>query len=219
MKTLSLASNKIILEDNACAKVYASFVGFKNSKNFNSTSLDIILKSNANLEFTQNFDDHQSSLYANYIRVIQKKASYFKSCQITLKNALLRNSMIVNLEEEQANCDLHGIYLIKDKSFADFFLDIRHKTKNTYSNQLFKGILDDYSKVVFNGKVVVSKYATGVDSKQLNKSLLLSNDAKVYSRPQLDINHHEVKCAHGATIGQLNPEQLFYFKSRGIDEH
>lgn len=130
---------------------------------------------------------------------------------------ICRHSVEASIEGENAHCTLNGLNILKGDSEAYHHTVIHHKSPHTTSNQLYKGILDDKTKTEFDGVIVVDKDAQKIESEQLNKNLLLSDDAKVYTRPQLQINADDVKCAHGATVGQLEEEELFYLASRGID--
>ena len=113
---------------------------------------------------------------------------------------------------------MDGLYLVEDGQHTDTHSRIDHRVKNCYSHQNYKGILDGKSRAVFNGKVFVHENASGTDAEQSNKNLLLSNEARIDTKPQLEIFNDDVKCAHGATVGQLEEEELFYLLSRGLNE-
>ncbi len=134
----------------------------------------------------------------------------------TVGGGLSRNNIEVDLEEENATSNVHGLFALKENDHCDNFSTIRHNAARTYSNQLFKGILDNDSHGIFTGKIVVQRDSQEVDSTQLNKNLLLSKKAHIDTRPQLEVYADDVKCAHGATIGQISQEEAFYLQSRGI---
>jgi Fe-S cluster assembly protein SufD len=121
------------------------------------------------------------------------------------------------LDAEGAECWVDGLYLVGSNQHADTHSLIDHRQPHCTSHQLYKGILDGKSRAVFNGKVFVHKGAQQTDARQTNRNLLLSNEARVDTKPQLEIFADDVKCAHGATVGQLEEEELFYLASRGLD--
>jgi Fe-S cluster assembly protein SufD len=135
---------------------------------------------------------------------------------ITLSGALVRNDVHVSLDGEGAECVLNGLYLGADKQHIDNSTEIEHAKPRARSLELYKGILDGASHGVFNGKIVVHKDAQKSDARQTNRNLLLSADAVVNTKPQLEIYADDVKCSHGSTIGQLDPDALFYLRSRGL---
>ena len=135
---------------------------------------------------------------------------------ITLSGALVRNDVQVSLDGEGAQGVLNGLYFGADKQHIDNFTEIEHIKPRATSLELYKGILDGASHGVFNGKIVVHKDAQKSDARQTNRNLLLSPDAVVNTKPQLEIYADDVKCSHGSTIGQLDPDALFYLRSRGL---
>jgi len=118
--------------------------------------------------------------------------------------------------EPGASAFLHGLYTVQGHQHVDNHTAVDHLAPNCTSNQLYKGILNDHSRAVFNGKIFVRKIAQLTNSYQLNKNLLLGSDCRVDTKPQLEIYADDVKCTHGATIGQLNEEEIFYLRSRGV---
>lgn len=138
---------------------------------------------------------------------------------ITLGAKISRHDIAVRMPEEGAECWVDGLYLVGDGQHADTHSLIDHVSPHCTSHQLYKGILDGKSRAVFNGKVFVHRDARGSDAQQTNKNLLLSREARVDTKPQLEIFNDDVKCAHGATVGQLEDEELFYLLSRGLPEN
>jgi Fe-S cluster assembly protein SufD len=135
---------------------------------------------------------------------------------VTLSGALVRNNVHISLAGEGAECVLNGLYLGEGKQHIDNFTEIEHAKPRATSLELYKGILDGASRGVFNGRIVVHKDAQKSDARQTNRNLLLSADAVVNTKPQLEIYADDVKCSHGSTIGQLDPGALFYLRSRGL---
>jgi Fe-S cluster assembly protein SufD len=146
------------------------------------------------------------------------RASNFSSHTITLGGAIVRNEAQVVLGGEGGVCTLNGLYLANDRQLVDNQTTIDHAQPHCDSHELYKGILAGRSRGVFNGKIIVRLDAQKTDAKQSNKALLLSEDAQITSKPQLEIFADDVKCTHGATVGQLDSESLFYLRSRGLSK-
>ena len=142
--------------------------------------------------------------------------SNFTTHYLSLGGALVRNEVRVRFDGEHAEATVNGLYLADGKQHIDNFTVIDHAQPNCASHEVYKGILDGKAHGVFNGKIFVRKDAQKTDAKQTNKVLLLSEDATINTKPQLEIFADDVKCTQGATIGQLDPVQLFYLQSRGI---
>ncbi|HPO63330.1 MAG TPA: SufD family Fe-S cluster assembly protein, partial [Candidatus Kapabacteria bacterium] len=137
---------------------------------------------------------------------------------ISLKGAFHRNTLGAYLDDELCQTNLYGMYFLGDKDFVDNHSRIDHAKPNCTSSELYKGIIDDEATAVFNGKIYVWKDAQQTTAYQSNKNILLSNDATINSKPQLEIFADDVKCSHGATCGNLDKEQLYYLLSRGISD-
>jgi Fe-S cluster assembly protein SufD len=144
-------------------------------------------------------------------------SSTYTSNAISLGGAIVRNNINAMLEAEGIECTLHGLSLGTGTQVIDNHTAIDHVRPHCNSHELYKSILGGASKGVFNGKIFVRKDAQKTDAKQTNKTLLLSDDATINAKPQLEIFADDVKCTHGATVGQLDDEQIFYLRSRGID--
>ncbi len=142
--------------------------------------------------------------------------SRYSAQTVSLGGALARTDIGVILDGEGAEASLDGFYLTGNEQQADSHLTVRHKKPNCRSFQLYKGILAGSSRAVFNGRIVVDQDAQKTDARQSNRNLLLSDDATVYSNPQLEIFADDVRCTHGSTIGRLDEEAIFYLRSRGI---
>jgi Fe-S cluster assembly protein SufD len=145
--------------------------------------------------------------------------SNLSSFAISLNGGLIRNDIRVKLDGEGSNADVNGLYLVDKEQHVDNQVFIDHAKANCTSNELFKGILDDQSTAVFNGHILVRKDAQKTNAYQKNRNVLLTDKASVYAKPFLEIYADDVKCSHGATVGQLDDEALFYIKSRGISEY
>lgn len=155
--------------------------------------------------------------FASVNAVLEKDAS-FKSFTFTTGAKKSRNNVNIRLKGEGATASLDGLYALRGNQHCDNFTLVEHIMPHTQSSQLFKGILDDSSRGVFTGKVVVARDAQKVNSEQLNKNLLLSKKAHADTRPQLEVYADDVKCGHGATVGQMSEEEAFYLMSRGLSK-
>ncbi len=188
------------------------------NKSFVNSVTEIFADENAkvNLYNIQNSSNNTSMF--SCANIIQKKYSSVLANTITLHGGLIRNNINVQMEDEHCEVNLFGLYLTDRDQHVDNHTVIEHLKPNCTSNEKYKGILDDKSKAVFNGKVLVYKDAQKTNAYQANNNILLSDEAKINSNPQLEIYADDVKCSHGATTGQLDKEALFYLRSRGIDE-
>jgi Fe-S cluster assembly protein SufD len=150
--------------------------------------------------------------------VVQGRDSRYGSTTLALRAAFLRHELDVRIEGEGAQCSLDGLYLAAGRDFVDNHTSIDHAVPNGTSRELYKGVLGGEARGVFNGKVIVRPDAQKSDAQQTNKNLLLSARAEIDTKPELQILADDVKCAHGAAIGQPDPEAVFYLKSRGIGD-
>jgi len=158
------------------------------------------------------------ALAAFHISTLQAtlgRSANFASCSISLGAALARHDIGATLSEG-ADATLNGLYIVNGTQHVDHHTTIDHALPHATSRELYKGILDGKASAVFNGKVLVRKDAQKTDSRQTNQNLLLSDDARIDSKPELEIFADDVRCTHGATIGQLDAEAIFYLQSRGI---
>ena len=144
------------------------------------------------------------------------RAAAFSSHAVTLGGAIVRNDVQAKLGGEGVECTLNGLYLANGRRLIDNHTTIHHARPHCSSHELYKGILDDQARAVFNGKIVVAIDAQKTDAKQTNKALLLSEDAQINTKPELEIFADDVKCTHGATVGQLDDDALFYLRARGL---
>ncbi|RAP37714.1 Fe-S cluster assembly protein SufD [Candidatus Marinamargulisbacteria bacterium SCGC AAA071-K20] len=207
----------IVLEKGASATVFVQHHSFLDKPEFVNDYFDIVLKEEATLEFILTQEGDQPYRFETIKASIDTKAnlnyvSFVNDCLVT------RHDMGVDFIGEKAVVNLAGIALLSSESQYFNHLYIDHKVGNCDCSQVFKTILRDKSLSEFSGLVVVAKHAHGTNSTQSNPNLLLSDNARALSRPQLRIDADDVECAHGATMGQLNPEEVFYLESRGLNK-
>jgi Fe-S cluster assembly protein SufD len=148
--------------------------------------------------------------------VDQARDSHYRSFSMAMGGAIARHNLHLRLNEENIEALMYGLYLTRGEQLVDNHTVIHHDRPNCRSWEVYKGVLDGRSRAVFNGKVLVSPEAQKTDAKQTNRNLLLSDQAKVDTKPQLEIFADDVKCTHGATVGRLDEVALFYARSRGV---
>lgn len=219
-KAYSISPRSLIhLERSAQATVLESHISLVDSAYFVNPLTDIYLDDNAVLYYTKAQDDSKEAIHIGQTRVWQQRDSQLHSLSFMQGAQLTRNNVTVTLNGEGTHSTIDGLYLLNDNQHADNHSLVNHLHPNCESSQLYKGILNGSSRAVFNGKIYVDPIAQKTNSYQLNKNLLLGPKARVDTKPQLEIFADDVKCTHGATIGQLDEEQMFYLQARGIQKH
>jgi Fe-S cluster assembly protein SufD len=187
-------------------------------KNFTNSAIQIFVEDNANLTHYRVQKESAESIHVGTTEVLIGRGSLYNSTNINLGGRLSRHDIHLKFTAEGGEAFVDGLYMLSGDQHADTHSTIDHALPNCVSHQTYKGVLNDKSRGVFNGKVFVRENASGTDAQQSNKNLLLSNEARVDTKPQLEIYNDDVKCAHGATVGQLEEEELFYLLSRGLTE-
>jgi Fe-S cluster assembly protein SufD len=209
----------IRLGDNARGRLVERYLGPPATANVDNDVVQIQLEEAAELEHVRIQEASPDSFLVTRILVDQQQDSSFRYCGVDLGGRLVRHDLVVRLTASGATCQLNGVYVLDGQSHVDNHIRIDHLATDTTSEELFKGVLDGKSRAVFNGKVVVHPGANGTDATQTNSNLLLSRQAEVDTKPELEIYADDVSCSHGATVGELDAAQLFYLRSRGIPEH
>ncbi|HEY9500674.1 MAG TPA: Fe-S cluster assembly protein SufD [Pyrinomonadaceae bacterium] len=207
----------LVAEENSSASLIESFSSFSNSTYFNNAVAEIVLGDGARLEHVRIQQESPNSLHVGNTTAELGPNSSYDSTAITLGGKLSRHDVSVVLDHEGAECWVDGLYVVGSEQHADTHSVIDHKRAHCTSHQLYKGILDGNGRAVFNGKIFVREGAQKTDAMQTNKNLLLSDRARVDTKPQLEIYADDVKCAHGAAVGQINEDELFYLLTRGIN--
>jgi Fe-S cluster assembly protein SufD len=182
-----------------------------------STVTELISGSGADIEHCKLEQESESAFHMAGIYVSQHRDSRYTSHNMTLGDRLVRNDIQVTLDGSGAECTLNGLYLTRGRQHVDNHTLIDHCKPRSRSREFYKGVLDEHSRPVFNGRVVIHQDAQQTDARQSNHNLLLSSEAEADARPQLEIHADDVKCAHGCTVGRLDEEALFYLRSRAID--
>jgi Fe-S cluster assembly protein SufD len=212
-----LPRNLIIAEANSKLTVVESYISIGNAAYFTNAVTEIFAGDNAAVEHVKLQDEAADAFHIATIAGEFGRASNVTVHSFALGAKLSRTNIRTKLAGEGLECILNGLYLTKDEQLADHHMIVEHAQPHCASHEYFNGILDDKSKGVFHGRIYVHPIAQKTDAKQTNKNLLLSDDATADTKPQLEIYADDVKCTHGATIGQLNAESIFYLRSRGLD--
>ncbi|HET6645867.1 MAG TPA: Fe-S cluster assembly protein SufD, partial [Pyrinomonadaceae bacterium] len=206
----------IIAEENSQATIIESYAATADIAYFTNGVVEIVLKDGARLE---HYKVQRESVDAYHVATTSADLgpkSIYDSTTINLGGQLSRHDIHVKMANEGAECWVDGLYVVGSDQHTDTHSVIDHQQPHCTSHQLYKGILDDRSRAVFNGKIFVRHGAQKTDAMQTNKNLLLSTDARVDTKPQLEILADDVKCAHGAAVGQIDQDELFYLETRGI---
>lgn len=210
--------NLFVLGHGSAANVVEDYIGPHGGVYFNNVLSEIDLSESATLHHTRVQRDGRAAYHIARTTIDLARGSTYNSTNISLGALFSRYDVYGNGDAEQVDCTLDGLALIDGKQVSDTHTVMDHRKAHGESHQLHKMIVDDEAHAVFNGKVFVRPQAQIIDAYQLNRTLLLAPKAKVNAKPQLEIFADDVKCTHGATIGQLDEEQLFYLKSRGLSE-
>ncbi len=217
-KSASYTHNTIIMGPNSHAHVVESHVVLGEQSYTNNIQTHIQLGAGAQLEHHKLQLEGQAGIHLSVTQVEQDQASHYQNHLFAFGSQLMRNELKLNLNGEQASCLLNGLFLAQGKQHLDMQTQIDHRAPACTSRETYRGIADDNGHGVFDGKVKVHPDAQLSDAKVTSNNLLLSRGAEIDTKPQLEIFADDVKCSHGATIGQLDEDVLFYLRSRGIDE-
>jgi Fe-S cluster assembly protein SufD len=214
--TVSHPRTLIVAEENSRATFIESYAGIGEAVYFTNAVTEVVAGENAVLDHIKVQQESAQAFHIATMQVQLAANSVFTSHNIALGGALVRNEVNAVLGAEHIACTLNGLYLADGRRLVDNHTFIDHAMPHCESHELYKGILNERGRGVFNGKILVRQDAQKTDAKQTNKTLLLSEDAQINTKPQLEIYADDVKCTHGATVGQLDAEALFYLRARGI---
>ena len=208
----------IVAEPASEAAVVEDYVSIGSGAAFCNSVTELVAGDDANVSHylveRENFDAFNFST----LRIEQGRGASVHSHSVLLGGGLVRNNVHPVLAGQGADCLINGLFIGAGRQHLDNYMLVEHASPNCASRQFYNGILDDQAHGVFHGRILVHKDAQKTDAKQTNRNLLLSDDARIDTKPQLEIRADDVKCTHGATIGQIEEEQLFYLRSRGLDE-
>ena len=210
--------NLIYLSENSQAALVESHFNLNDGEYFNNPVTEIRIAENARLNHIRIQNESGMAFHIGSIFVDQKQNSHYFSTSLTFGGKIARNNIYTKLDGEGIESILNGLYMGHGDQLLDNHTFIDHAKPRCESHELYQGILTDNANGVFSGKIMVHPDAQKTDAKQSNNCLLLSDEARINSKPQLEIYADDVRCTHGATVGQLNEEGIFYLRSRGISE-
>jgi Fe-S cluster assembly protein SufD len=210
--------NLIIMGEHSEATLIENYIGLDNANYFTNAVTEVVLSASAILKHYKIQQESLNAYHVGNLNVMQGKDSHFESHSISLGGSLVRNDIHGQLAAEGANIVMNGLYMTSDNQHVDNHTRVDHLKPNTHSSENYRGILNGKSRGVFNGKVIVHPQAQKIEAHQNNANLLLSDEAEIDTKPELEIYADDVKCSHGATVGQLDENMLFYLRSRAIDE-
>jgi Fe-S cluster assembly protein SufD len=207
----------VIAEEDTRAAIVESYVGFDSDAYFTNAVTEISAGARAEIDHCKLQRESNSAYHVATVHVRMGRDCRFKTDAISLGGALVRNDIHALLEDEGIECTVNGLYLARGHQHVDNHTVIEHARPRCSSRELFKGILSGRAKAVFDGRIHVHPQAQKTDAKQTNRCILLSDEAQINTNPQLEIYADDVKCTHGAAVGQIDEDAVFYLQSRGIE--
>lgn len=210
--------NLIVVEENAQVSFIESYVTLNTDAYFTNPVTEVSLGENANVNHYKIQRESENAFHTALIQVQQARSSVYTSHNYSFGGRIARNDLNGVLDGEGIECFLNGLYLANGKQLIDNHSVLDHAQSHCHSNELYKGILDDKARAVFSGKIHVRQDAQKTDAIQSNQNLILSEDATVDTKPQLEIFADDVRCTHGGTVGQIDQDGVFYLRTRGISE-
>ena len=210
--------NLVVVGEGAAAKVIEHYVSVSSNVYFSNSVTEVVCGENSNVEHYRLEFESVRAFNFSTLRVNQSRSSNITSHSVLSGGAVVRNNVHPVLAGEGCNSDIYGLFISEGRQHMDNFMRVEHASPHCDSRQFYNGVLDGRSRGVFHGRIIVHEGAMKTDAKQTNRNLLLSDTAQIDTKPQLEIYNDDVKCTHGATIGQMDEEALFYLRSRGVPE-
>jgi Fe-S cluster assembly protein SufD len=218
-EVIAVNRNLIVVGKNSEVTIIEKFNSAGGGNHFTNLVNEVVVSDNAKLDFYSLQNDRGNRFQFSQTEIYQKASSRVNTYTFNFHGKLLRTNLHLIIDGEGIESHMYGLYLLRGDSIADNHTVVDHKKPNSLTNELYKGIMDDNSKGVFNGKIYVRPQAQKTNAFQANRNILLSDKATVNTKPQLEIWADDVKCSHGCTTGQLDEEALFYLRTRGIDKN
>ena len=214
---LSQARLIIDVDAGAMIDIIEAHISVGSDAQFANTVIQLDIADGARVGFVRIQERAESHIQVGKLIADLRRDAFFDYASFDFGGSLIRNDVAVNIMEPGASVNLNGLYLAAGKQHIDNHTRIDHRVGPSQSREEYRGILGGHSRCIFNGKAIVHKAADGTDAEQSNHNLLLSETAEIDTKPELEIYAEDVKCAHGATVGQLDRSSLFYLRSRGLD--
>ena len=208
----------VVAEEDSRVTVLENYASLVDGDYWTNAVTELVVGDAAVVEHARFQDESPQAFHVSSVHASMGRDSRLWSHSIATGAKLSRVNIRTSLDGSGLECVLNGLYLTRDEQVADHHMVVNHAKPNCASHEYFNGILDDHSRGVFHGRILVRQEAQKTDAKQTNKNLLLSDDATANTKPQLEIYADDVKCTHGATVGQLNDESIFYLRARGVGE-
>jgi Fe-S cluster assembly protein SufD len=208
--------NLIVAGARSEMKVLETYASLSDAPHFTNTVTELVLGAEARVDHCKIQEENQAAFHLSAVHAQQERGSHWTSHSISTGARLARHQIQTIFRGENAGCLLNGLYLVRGDQLADHHTVVDHAQPRCESHEFYHGVLDGRARGVFNGKILVRQDAQKTNAKQTNRNLLLSDEAVVHTKPQLEIFADDVKCTHGATVGQMDEEALFYLRSRGI---
>lgn len=215
--TVSHSRNLIIAAANSQCTVVERHIGSDGALYLNNTVTEIIAGDNAHIDHYKIQQESDEAFHIGGVFINQAASSQVKNHNVALSGLVTRNDVNCNLLGQGAHMEMNGLVLGKGRQHIDNHTEVNHAVPNCTSDEYYKTVLDDHSRSVFRGRIIVAQDAQLTNADQQNNNLLLSDTAEADTKPQLEIYADDVKCSHGVTVGQLDPNSLFYLQSRGIN--
>ncbi len=209
--------NLIVVHPNSQARFIQHSKTLGEGSSFTNSVTEIVVDRDARLEYYVIQDD-EMSYHIGMTQVWQGTNSHFAAHTVTLNGQMIRNNLNISLDGEHCESHMNGLFLLDGEQHVDNHTVVDHRQPRSFSNELYKGVMGGKSSGVFNGKIFVRPGAQQTNAYQSNANILISEEASINTKPQLEIWADDVKCSHGATTGQLDQEQLFYLRSRGLSK-
>jgi Fe-S cluster assembly protein SufD len=210
--------NLFVFGENSVAEIIECNIGISDASTLTNNLSETVIKPDAQVNFVRVHDKGLLSRHISSDYSRQYSGSVFNCSNIVLGGGLVRQNTEIHLAEKHCYSNLYGLVVASDKQHVDNYTFIDHAVPECQSNELYKSILSDKAVNVFNGRILVRPDAQKTVAYQSNRNVLLNTGAKIYTKPQLEIYADDVKCSHGATVGQLNEDAIFYMQSRGISK-
>jgi Fe-S cluster assembly protein SufD len=216
--SMTFPRNLIVAGESSQVVVVEEYVSLGCEQAFCNSATEVVAASDAVVSHYWIEREHASTFNVSTLRIEQARNANVASHSVLVGGALVRNNVHPVMSGEGGECLINGLFIGNGRQHLDNYMLVEHASPHCSSRQFYNGILDDQAHGVFHGRIVVRKDAQKTDAKQTNRNLLLSDEAQIDTKPQLEIFADDVKCTHGATIGQIDEKALFYLRSRGIDE-
>ena len=216
--TLAQPRSLIYVEESAKVQLIETYKTFGPMDSFSNEVMEVIVNNNAVVEYYKLQDDSVNASHVGTTHIRQIGKSYVHTVTVSLNGGVIRNNIDIIMEAAGNEAHMYGLYLIKGRTHVDNHTLVDNTQPNCFSNEFYKGIIDEYATGVFSGKIFVRPDAQKTNAYQSNKNILLSDTATVNTKPQLEIFADDVKCSHGCTVGKLDEEALFYLRTRGISK-